>query len=96
MFWGPIVADRHLNRSRVEGRPFPALLQPSPVNMANEMLQAHDAYYMDDRMTVLSVCILSWISRRVVKFLSVWRETLQNPLLALEGILPGSVTSGGT
>ena len=32
----------------------------SLASMANEMLPAHDTYYLDDRMTVLSVGTFCW------------------------------------
>jgi len=67
------------------------------VSVANEMLPAHDTYYMDDRMVVLSVGTLCWVYGQSLNDFPVWREVIQSPSLALEEVLPiNSVTPGRT
>jgi hypothetical protein len=51
--------------------------------MANEMLQAHDTYYMDDRMVVLSVGTLCWIARHLVEFFSSVAEDSSKSLVGI-------------
>ena len=79
--------DRHLYRSRVESCPFPALSWSTQVSMANEMLKAHETYYMDDRTTVLSVSAL-WISRRIIDFLQCGRRLFRIPYWHLKKYSP--------
>ena len=57
--------------------------------MANETLQAHDTYYMDGRMIILSVRGSAGFPNIAVKPISVWRETLQNPVLVLGEVQHG-------
>ena len=61
--------------------------------MANETLQAHGTYYMDGQMVILSVGCHRWVLGCRVETVSVWRETLQSPLLAVEEVQPGSFAS---
>ena len=59
--------------------------------MANETLRAHDTYYMDGRMIILSVCGPAGFPNIAFKPISVWRKSLQSSLLALGKVQPSVV-----